>query len=495
MIPISKLAASRLLLLAFLVFLLAGCGESRDTGEAPPETTSPGQKAPGASSSPKTNPETTPGTTRETPREAAGSTTAENAEDGTRPERRAEGRGEIRYGYTYGQASGNLVVEGTGGLPESDPVDVPLDGRPAWVVGVPLGNATAWVAALADGRVQAFRLDGSNEAELVSISPDRLPPGQPPLVKARGDSLELVTSRNAEVSELTHPVPASPEEEGTWFGVSADGSVFEEVDEGDFVGIGELGITAIPDARFVRGAGGTLAFLSDPTTLYEHDVLGDGVEAGSMTLLRPEEGATELGVIFPASGGVFEQVAPMWFEAPGVEGELLAITESTEPLATRLSVYSLNGSLVAAGPYIGEPMKWRHLLAAGPFGPNGETELVNTLTPHLGGTIEFHRPDFANGSLNIVATQPGYTSHRINSRNLDTARAGDLDGDGRWEILVPNDAYTELGAIRHEAGGATVAWTLPADGTIVTNLASATTPGGRAQIAAGREDGSLRIWP
>ncbi len=131
----------------------------------------------------------------------------------------------------------------------------------------------------------------------------------------------------------------------------------------------------------------------------------------------------------------------------------------------------------------------------GPFGPNGEIELVDTLTPHIGGTIEFYRPDLDNGSLDIAATQTGYTSHRIYTRNLDTARAGDLDGDGRWELLVPNDDYTELGAIRHETDGATVAWTLPVDGTIVTNLASATNSEGRAQVAAGREDAVLRIWP
>lgn len=59
---------------------------------------------------------------------------------------------------------------------------------------------------------------------------------------------------------------------------------------------------------------------------------------------------------------------------------------------------------------------------------------------------------------------------------LDTA----LDGDGGWELLVPNDAYTELGAIRHEEDGAVVAWSLPAGGVIITNLASTTNSEGRA---------------
>ena len=395
------------------------------------------------------------------------------------------------YGYTYGQASGNRVVEGAGDLPNSKPIDVQLGGVPVWVVGVPLEDGTAWVATLEDGRVQAFRLNDSGGAREVLVSPDRLTPGQPPLVKVSDGSLELVTSDDPQASSLTHPAPISASGSDGLIGVQANQGVFLE--RGDSVE--ELGSTALPDARPVGGADGTLAMLSSPTERYDHGVLGDAVEADSMTLFRPGPKNLETGTINPASGGVFEQIAPLWFEVLGLDGNLLAVTESTPELATRVSVYSPDGSLVAAGPFIGEPYKWRHLISAGPFGPNGEIELVDTLTPHIGGNIEFYRPNFDNGSLDIVATQTGYTSHRIYTRNMDTARAGDLDGDGRWELLVPNDAYTELGAIRHEEAGATVAWTLPADGTIVTNLASATNFEGHAQIAAGRQDGVLRIWP
>ncbi|CAN5680492.1 hypothetical protein BH24ACT20_BH24ACT20_12510 [soil metagenome] len=465
-----------------LILLLAGCGES---SERPGTTTS----EQGARTEPPSTTQPGSGGTQE--RTTAGATT------GTAPPAPTVAGSESApaYGYTYGPATGNRVVDGTGNLPDSSPIDVQLDGVPVWVAGVPLGDDTAWIVTLEDGRVQAFRLDGSGAAEPISISSDELQPGQPPLVKAREGSLELVTSQTAETSRLTHPVPISASRENGLIYPTRNGRISTESD-GEDAAVGEyVGIEALPDARFVRGAGGTLAFLSSPTDRYDHGVLGDAIEADSMTLLRPGEGALEAGFIAPASGGVFEQIAPLWFEVPGVDGELLAITESTPELATRVSVYSLDGSLVAAGPFIGEPYKWRHLIAAGPFGPNGEIELVDTLTPHIGGTIEFYRPNFDDGSLNIAATQTGYTSHRIYTRNMDTARAGDLDGDGRWELLVPNDAYTELGAIRHEEDGATVAWTLPADGTIVTNLASATNSEGHAQIAAGRGDGVLRIWP
>lgn len=460
-----------------LLLFLAGCGETSGPSNTP-ETA--GHTGPATTKAAQTTDRsrTTPPGDEAKERPAVGGTTV--SEDGSSP----------AYGYTYGQASGNRVVEGTGDLPDSKPVDVRLDGVPTWVAGVPLGDDTAWVVTLEDGRAQAFRLKESGEVGPVGVSPDRLAPGQPPLARARDGALELVTTRSPRASDLTHPVPVSPEGDEGLLGVLEDRTSFLQR-EGDTK---SLGFAALPDARFVRSAGGTLSVLSAPTGRYGHAVLGDGIEAGSMTLLRPGEGGgLEVGTASPASGGVFEAVAPLWFEAPG--GELLAVSESTPDLATRVSVYELDGSLVAAGPFIGEPFKWRHLIAAGPFGPDGETELVDTLTPHIGGTVEFYRPDFESGSLDIVATVPGYTSHRIYTRNLDTARAGDLDGDGRWELLVSNQEYTELAAIRRTRDGAGVAWTLPAGGVIVTNLASATSSGGRASIAAGREDGVLRIWP
>jgi hypothetical protein len=74
------------------------------------------------------------------------------------------------------------------------------------------------------------------------------------------------------------------------------------------------------------------------------------------------------------------------------------------------------------------------------------------------------------------------------------ALAGDFDGDGATELLLPNQARTELGAIRRTADGAEVAWTVPMNGRLSTNLAAVQLANGQLAIGAGREDGILRVW-
>ena len=67
------------------------------------------------------------------------------------------------------------------------------------------------------------------------------------------------------------------------------------------------------------------------------------------------------------------------------------------------------------------------------------------LTPHIGGVVEFYHLE--GNALLIYASISGFTSHTIGSRNLDRGAAGDFDGDGQVELLLPNQALTELGAL------------------------------------------------
>jgi hypothetical protein len=124
------------LLLALVVVLLVACVRGSETGEGPDDRTSDG----GA-----------PGTmVDEEPREDLGSVGGETtlgAEGGEASEG-AEGRTTAAptasfpsYGYTYGMPSGNRVLEGSGDLPGSEPIDVSLSGEPAWVIGASMEGA------------------------------------------------------------------------------------------------------------------------------------------------------------------------------------------------------------------------------------------------------------------------------------------------------------------------------------------------------------------
>lgn len=434
----------------------------------------------------RTAPQTTgdPASGQTTPREPAAesSTTESQSPD---------------YGYTYTSESGDRLAEGVADLPEAEVVEAELGGTPRWVAGVSTPEGTAWVAVLEDGGAEAFRLspEGLEPAEL---SPNRLPPGAPPLLVARGGGLGLVVAEDESgeggaASRVTHPVPLSSggSPEGLLV-VGEDGTLYVERG-GERLGIAEAP-AALPDARIVRSAGGDLAALTRPTDRYEHAVLGDALEADSITVLRPSpEGARVLSSFPAASGGVFEGIAPMWFERNGET--LLAVTESVAGLGARVSVYRPDGELAGAGPFIGEGMRWRHLTSAAPCGPGGETELSATLTPHMDSAAQFY--EVGEAGLEITAEVPGYTSHRIYSRNLDAALAGDLDADGETELLLPTSSYTALGGLARTPDGAEAEWRLPLGGELSTNLASATGPDGRAVVAAGRSDvdgGVLRIW-
>ncbi len=387
------------------------------------------------------------------------------------------------YGYTHGLATGNRVVGGEGRLPGAKPVDVDLSGTPVWVAGVPLDEHTAWVVTYNDGRVDSFRLDGgSGEVVPWVTAPVRLQGGSPPALVAAGGRLGLITLKG--VSPLTHPVQAG----GGLLGVAQGGRLISDA--------GEVPpVSAPPDARIVEAENGSLAVLSDPTTSYIHGVLGDEFEAGSISVLEAHRDGYDVSeLVRPESGGVFEALAPLWFRPDRGDEELLAITESTEREGSRISVYSPDGNLVAAGPFVGEPQSWRHLVAAGPFGPKGEVEIAAVRTPHVSGPVEFYRLDRESGELRLVASGGEYLSHTLYSRNLDAVRAGDLDGDGSWELLLPEASYTTLEAVRRTKGGVETAWRLPLGGTLATNLASATDSRGRVALAAGTAEGGLRIW-
>lgn len=386
------------------------------------------------------------------------------------------------YAYTHHRSDGNRLVTGRGSLPTAVPVDIPLAGPPEWLVAAPFDGGIMWVVVLMDGQVQGFQVVGDDVTEQ-TILPRQLPPGMPPVLRVLNGQAELLVPPDSAASSLTTPAVLEP---------SGDLAYLRE--GGDLVS-GDAGLSlsidALPDARLLTGDNNRLLILTGPTTVYPHGVLGDGTEAGGFTLVRASPKLT-IESTMELTGEVIEGLAAIWADLDGDGTREIVVTASNADRGARLLVFDEGGNQIAAGPAAGRGFRWRHQLAAAPFGPGGEMEIVDVLTPHIGGVVEFFRLE--GDELRVVATVTGFRSHRIGSRNLDMALAGDFDGDGSVELAVPTQNLSQLGFIRRTQSGAEVAWTMPIGGTAATNIAAATGEDGRMALGIGREDNVLRVW-
>lgn len=391
------------------------------------------------------------------------------------------------YAYTHLRASGNRVVRGnpaadedraaeTGGsLEGSSPVEVPTDGRPAWLLAFGGESASRWTVVSADGTATTYRVAGGTAEAVV----DHGAVSTPPLGYVGNGDVGLRTFPD-DVAAHSHPVPLE------------DGSLYLD-DDGEVAirrnGTTErLAVAAPSDARVVAVGDGRYALYGGRTDRYRHGALGDDVEGASLVVVDAarEERETVVELEAPA---VFEGLSPLVADLDADGTPELVTTVSDSGDGARIRVYGTDGTELATGPIHGSG--WRHQLCVAPFGPDGRPELGVVRKPHVERVLEFYRLE--GNELSVTTTRQGYASHTYGSRNLDGALAGDLDGDGRPELLVPTTDRTTLVAVRRTADGTEMATSLSLDGALETNLAGTALGNGGVAVGAGTAEG-VRVW-
>ncbi len=214
------------LLLAFLIlFTLAACAPAPGS-PAPPAQTAAG---PAATATTLLTREPSASTTPVLPSQAAGWGIA----------------------LTHQRLDGNRLAAGSGGLP-AEALDIPLAGRPLWVVAAPVFDSSVWVVALAGGGVQAFQITGRQVSEIV-LNVTGLPPGMPPVLISAGNQVELLAPI-PDASALTNPIRL---EDGTQAYIDMNGDL-RLVRQGASA---TLPVDALPDARILSDGGGRLLLL------------------------------------------------------------------------------------------------------------------------------------------------------------------------------------------------------------------------------------------
>ncbi|MDY0386996.1 MAG: hypothetical protein RBT65_07690 [Methanolobus sp.] len=388
--------------------------------------------------------------------------------------------------YTYQQPDGNRVVEGNIDVMNADYTDVELSGKPEWVVAADSSNGSIWAVVHDDGTVEAFELS-DGELEEINISPAKIHADSPPILMIKNDDAFLLAPGLWNESLLSHPI-VLPNSGRTVF-IETKGDLVFRVNDREAA---RLEVNALPDARLLVDEDERILLLTGPTEDYKHGVLGDSIEASSITLIEAAGTPAIAKIIDIPEGDVIEGIAPIWADLDGDGIREIIVTLSSAKEGARLVVFDEDGNIITSGPSAGTGQRWRHQIAVAAFGPEGETEIVDVLTPHIGGIAEFYRLE--EDKLQVSSSLSGYSSHLAGSRNLDMALAGNFDNDSNFELMVPTQNYRELAILEHNEDGVHVNGYLPLEGRLNTNIAAVALKNESVAIGVGIDTGILRVW-
>lgn len=391
----------------------------------------------------------------------------------------------LRFATTFGNADGNRYVGGQANIRPENVVEVPLgeqlSGRVRWMVGIAEGADVVLAVADDNGNLEGLRKStGGVAPESLNISVTS--PGTPPALVA-GDGALVVVPPASSGALATNALAL---ESGGLAFVSNDGAVIIS----DGTGNRRLEVDALIDGRLTVSSDRRMAVLVNPTDRYDHGVVGDRFEASGVVFvsLETQEVVSQMTYDEDVIEGMVGMFADL--DLDGIDEFIMTVSNAES--GARLVVLDDQARVVAESDPIGQSGRWRHQIAAAPFGPNGEIELVDVRTPHIRGVVEYF--SMRNGRLELVASLEGYSSHTIRSRNLDMAVAFDADGDGQAELVVPNQGKDELAVLKRVGDGVEVIATLPLGGGLSSNLMAVEDADGRIVLAAATADGRLLIW-
>lgn len=183
-----------------------------------------------------------------------------------------------------------------------------------------------------------------------------------------------------------------------------------------------------------------------PTTRYDHGVLGDAVEWGGLRL-RLADGREVTHSLPDAL--VFEDIAPRLADLDGDGAPEVIVVESALTQGARLAIWGAAGRITAT-PHIGMRNRWLAPVGAADLDGDGQVEIAYVDRPHLARVLRVWR--YEAGRLTEVAAVEGFSNHRI---GWDFIPGGILDcGQGPEMVLASGD-WTRVLAARLGPGGIT----------------------------------------
>ena len=247
---------------------------------------------------------------------------------------------------------------------------------------------------------------------------------------------------------------------------------------------------ALPDGSVTAGEHDIArAWLSDPTDRYDHGVLGDKIEAATVTL------ETQDGKRFDVSlknDAVFEDLRPRIADLDGDGRDEAVVVKSYLKRGAALAVIAWRKNryeIVAETPPSGAPNMWLAPAAIADFLGDGQMAVAIVRQPHMVGQLELW--SLRDGHLVKTGDMPDFSNHAIGSRAIGMSVAADFDGDGVIDLALPSLDRMRLRIVSfHPQPREIASIALPAmAATDLGLVASEGTP----LIVLGLSDGSLAV--
>ncbi|MFA9389459.1 MAG: hypothetical protein ACERKD_06610 [Prolixibacteraceae bacterium] len=186
-------------------------------------------------------------------------------------------------------------------------------------------------------------------------------------------------------------------------------------------------------------ASGVQAAYIYPTSVYQHAILGDTLEAEGLRVYY--EGKYYDFILDTTL--VFEDIRPRLVDLnndgmPEIITILSSITKGAsvtilEFVDNVIQVYATTG-------FIGTRYRWLNIAAIDDLDNDGEIEIAFVSTPHIGGYLHIAHVDGA--AIYAKTQQPGVSNHKIGSRNLCLSAI--TVKDGIKTLYLPTNEYDAI---------------------------------------------------